>query len=119
MAVTSRQLCVEPMIVREFGSGTRDVIDRAFANNGVVVNHVVLTLSSTEAIKRAVIAGLGLAIVSRLCVALELAGGLLVEVPVKDLKLRRPLHALTLRGRLSSPSVQAFFGLLAKPLGKS
>ena len=114
-AVSSRRLCAEPMIVRELGSGTRDVIDRALANNGCAADNVVLTLSSTEAIKRAVIAGLGLAMVSRLCATLELASGLLVEVPVSDLKMRRPLHELTLRGRQPSPSVQAFVSLLGGP----
>ena len=113
-SITSRQLCAEPMIVREPGSGTREVIDRALAAGGAQVGSVVLTLSSTEAIKRAVAAGLGLAVVSRLCVTLELAGALLVEVPVRGLKLRRPLHELTLRGRQPGPPVRAFVALLAR-----
>ncbi len=113
-SITSRQLCAEPMIVREPGSGTREVIDRALAAGGAQVGTVALTLSSTEAIKRAVAAGLGLAVVSRLCVTLELAGGLLVEVPVRGLQLRRPLHELTLRGRQPGPPVQAFVALLAR-----
>ena len=112
--ITARQLCAQPMIVREPGSGTREVIDRALAACRAQARDVALILSTTEAIKRAVAAGLGLAVVSRLCVGLELAGGLLVEVPVRDLKLRRPLHELTLRGRQPSPSAQAFTGLLAK-----
>ncbi len=111
--ITARQLCAQPMIVREPGSGTREVIDRALAACQAQAE-VALILGTTEAIKRAVAAGLGLAVVSRLCVGLELAGGLLVEVPVRDLKLRRPLHLLTLRGRLASPSAQAFAALLAK-----
>ena len=102
------------MIVREPGSGTREVIDRALAACRAQAKEVALILSTTEAIKRAVAAGLGLAVVSRLCVGLELAGGLLVEVSVRDLKLRRPLHELTLRGRQPSPSTRAFMALLAK-----
>ena len=112
--VTSRQLCAQPMIVREPGSGTREVIDRALADAGARAASVALTLGSTEAIKRAVVAGLGLAVVSRWCVTLELAAGLLVEVPVRALQLRRPLHRLTLRGRQSSPSAHAFAALLGK-----
>ena len=114
-AITTARLCTEPMIVREPGSGTRDVIDRALATNGAALGNVVLTLNRTEAIKRAVLAGLGLAIVPRLCVALELAGGLLLEVPISNLQMRRPLHELILRGRQPSPSVQAFVSLLAAP----
>lgn len=112
--ITARQLCAQPMIVREPGSGTREVIDRALAASHAQTGNVALILSTTEAIKRAVAAGLGLAVVSRLCVSLELASRLLVEVPVRDLKLHRPLHELTLRGRQHSPSAQAFAALLAK-----
>lgn len=112
--ITVRQLCAQPHIVREPGSGTREVVDRALAAHGAAIDGAVLTLSATEAIKRAVAAGLGLAIVSRLCVDLELASGLLVEVPVRALKLRRPLHELTLRGRQPSPAVRAFTGLLGE-----
>ena len=112
--ITARQLCAQPLVVREAGSGTREVVDRALAGGDARAENVALTLSSTEAIKRAVAAGLGLAVVSRLCVGLELAGGVLVEVPVRDLKLRRPLYALTLRGRQGSPSALAFAALLEK-----
>ncbi len=114
--ITVGQLCAQPHIVRELGSGTREVVDRALSPHGVRIENVALTLSTTEAIKRAVAAGLGLAVVSRLCVGLELESGLLAEVPVRGLKLRRPLHELTLRGWQPSPSVQAFTALLAKLL---
>ncbi len=100
--------------MREPGSGTREVLLRALAESGAEPGEIVLTLTNTEAIKRAVLAGLGLAVVSRLCVTLELAGGLLVEVPVRGLKLRRSFHELTVRGRQPSPSVQAFAVMLAK-----
>ena len=111
--ITVHRLCAQPHIVREPGSGTREVVDRALAKGGAQIGIVALTLSTTEAIKRAVAAGLGLAVVSRLCVDLELAGGLLTEVPVRGLKMRRPLHELTLQGRQPSPSVRAFTSLLS------
>lgn len=111
-AITARQLCAQPLILREAGSGTREVLMRALADVGSEPSEVVLTLANVEAIKRAVIAGLGLAVVSRLCVTMELAGGVLTEVPVRDLKLRRSWYELTLRSRQPSPSVQAFTALL-------
>ena len=114
--ITARQLCAQPLILREPGSGTREVLLRALAESGVEPGEVVLTLTDTEAIKRAVLAGLGLAVVSCLCVTLELAGGLLVEVPTRGLKLRRSLYEVTVRGRQPSPSVQAFTAMLAKNL---
>ena len=110
--VAVSRLCAEPMILREPGSGTRAVFERALAAHGAAVTNVALVLNSPEAIKRAVAAGLGLAAVSRLCVESELAGGTLVTVPVHGLEMGRPLYALTLRGRRSSASVAAFLPLL-------
>jgi DNA-binding transcriptional LysR family regulator len=110
--VTARELCQEPFILREEGSGTRAVVERALAARELVVTPV-LSLASTEAIKHAVGAGLGVAIVSRLAIGLELKFGSLVEIPVKDLVIRRPLHLQRLRGRNQSPAMQRFLSLLA------
>ena len=110
--INGQQLCGQPLVLREPGSGTREVLFRALATCGASVGNIVLTLTDTEAIKRAVMAGLGLAVVSRLCVGLELAAGLLVEVPLRNLKLRRPLYELTLRGRQISAAARAFAALL-------
>jgi DNA-binding transcriptional LysR family regulator len=114
--ITARQLSAHPMILREEGSGTRAVVERALAARGAAIGNIALTLSSTEAIKRAVTAGLGLAIVSRLTVSLELRNGMLVELPIRDLAVRRSLHQLTLRARQLSPSSEAFSELLMKGL---
>ena len=102
------------MVLREPGSGTREVFLRALAEAGSEPGEVVLTLANVEAIKRAVIAGLGLSVVSRLCVTTELASGVLAAIPVRGLTLRRSWYELTLRGRQPSPSVQAFTALLAR-----
>ena len=114
-SITARQLCGQPLILREPGSGTRAVLLRPLADSGAEPGEVVLTLTDTEAIKRAVLAELGLAAVSRLCVTLELASGVLAEVPVRGLKLRRSLYEVMVRGRQPSPSVQAFAALLGEP----
>ena len=113
-AISARQLCAQGLVLREPGSGTREVLLRALADCGVEPGEIVLTLTDTEAIKGAVLAGLGLAVISRLCVTLELAGGVLVEVPTRGLKLHRSLYEVAVRGRQPSPSVQAFAALLAK-----
>ena len=112
--IDARRLCAQPLILREPGSGTREVLLQALAECGSKPGEVVLTLTNTEAIKRAVLAGLGLAVVSRLCVTMELAGGVLVEVPTRGLKLRRSLYEVTVHGRQPSPSVQAFVAMLSK-----
>ena len=72
----------------------------------------VLSLASPEAIKRAVIVGVGVAIVSRLAIACELQIGSLAVIPVRDLAIRRPLHSQKLRSKNPSPAVSQFLKLL-------
>jgi len=109
--VTARELCREPFILREAGSGTRAVVERALGKRGMTVKPV-LSLASPEAIKRAVIAGVGIAIVSRLAIGCELQMGSLAVIPVKDLVIRRPLHLQKLRSKTPSPAVIQFLKLL-------
>lgn len=113
-AVTAAQFCAEPVLLREMGSGTREVTERALARLGVVVTPA-LSLGSTEAIKRSVAAGLGVAIMSRLALDLELKMDLLRPLPLSDLKITRPLHVVRERGRSESAAVRAFLALLWQP----
>ena len=75
-----------------------------------------MSLGGTEAIKRAVAAGAGISLVSRLAVTGELAAGTLVLLAVDDLQLERPLHKVHLRNKQPSGVVQAFEGLLSRQL---
>jgi DNA-binding transcriptional LysR family regulator len=100
-----------PLLVREPGSGTRAVTEQGLAVFDIVP-HAVMTLASTEAIKRTVAAGMGYAFVSALAVGNELQAGLLQVLPVAGLTLRRPLHQLLLNGSWISPPVGAFLHFL-------
>jgi DNA-binding transcriptional LysR family regulator len=101
----------EPFILREQGSGTRAVEERALARLKLPVR-VVMALGSTEAIKRVVAEGVGLAIVSRLAVSAECAAGTLAELPVAGLHIARPLHLVRRRGRRDGPTLQAFCAIV-------
>jgi DNA-binding transcriptional LysR family regulator len=109
--VTARELVREPLVMREEGSGTRAVVERAFRRRGLKPRPIV-ALASPEAIKNAVAAGMGLAVVSRLSVALELKAGSLALVPLKDFVIPRPLHRQVLRGRSRSPALVQFVAVL-------
>jgi DNA-binding transcriptional LysR family regulator len=111
--VGARDLCREPFVLREQGSGTRAVIEQALGKRDLSVRPV-LSLFSTEAVKRAVIAGLGVAIVSRLAISLELQLGLLAVIRLKDLTIHRPLHIQTLRGSVPGPAGSQFLSLLSR-----
>jgi DNA-binding transcriptional LysR family regulator len=101
----------EPFILREPGSGTRAVEERALARLKLPVRGV-MALGSTEAIKRVVAEGVGVAIVSRLAVGAECAAGTLAVLPVAGLRIERPLHLVRRKGRRDGPALQAFCGVL-------
>ena len=109
--VPAVRFCAEPFLVREPGSGTRDVIERALARHGIVVQPV-MSLGSTEAIKRGVAAGLGVAIISSLALEAEFKMGLLCPLTLSDLMITRPLHLVRLRGSSAGAAVQALLNLL-------
>jgi DNA-binding transcriptional LysR family regulator len=100
-----------PFLVRERGSGTREVVEAALERRGLRVAPV-MTLGSTEAIKNAVAQGLGVALVSSLTIELELSSGRLTAIPLADLSIRRALHLLTLEGKPPSPAAAEFLRLL-------
>lgn len=116
--ISAARLCREPLILREPGSGTRAVLERALRERGLTVAPA-LSLGSTEAIKRAVSAGAGLAVVSRLALGLELETGRLAVLLLSDLSLRRSLHRLTRRGAFESRATRAFRELLAETASRS
>jgi len=103
----------EPFIVREPGSGTRETADEALARAREPVR-IVMELASNGAIKRAVARGLGVAVVSRHAVALELQLGLVVELPVAGFPLRRQWHLVHPRGRRLGPVGTAFLAFVAR-----
>lgn len=107
--VTPREVASEPYITRETGSGTRECIDDFFKANDVSLDEVNLSmeLGSREAIKGAVAAGLGVAVVSTTTVAKEVRLGELVTVPLNP-PLRRQLSLVYPPEKFRSKLLQAF-----------
>ena len=110
-AVSAARLCAEPFLMREPGSGTRDVVERALARHGIAVQPA-MSLGSTEAIKRGVASGLGVAIVSELALETEFSAGRLCPLALSDLTITRPLHLVRLRGKSEGAAVKAFVKML-------
>jgi DNA-binding transcriptional LysR family regulator len=105
--VPARLLGELPFLMRERGSGTREVVEAALEQRGVRVTPA-MTLGSTEAIKTAVAKGLGVALVSSLTLELELASDRLRVVELAGASIRRPLHLLTIEGKPPSPAALEF-----------
>jgi DNA-binding transcriptional LysR family regulator len=96
-----------PFLMRERGSGTREVVEAALEQRGV---HVVpaMTLGSTEAIKTAVAKGLGVALVSSLTLDLELQSDRLRVIELAGSSIQRALHLVTIEGKPPSPAALEF-----------
>ena len=90
-------LAGEPFIAREEGSGTRQLMDELFQAAGTS-GRVTMTSSSNETIKQAVMAGMGLALISRHTIGLELSLGLLRTLPVEGFPLMRTWFVVHRRG---------------------
>jgi molybdate transport repressor ModE-like protein len=90
--VAASTLASTPLVVREAGSGTRTVLERALT--GLPVAAPVLELSSTAAVRAAVAAGAGPAVLGAHAVRDDLATGRLVAITVTGLDLTRRLNAV-------------------------
>ena len=101
----------EPFILREPGSGTRAVEERALTRLKMPVR-MVMALGNTEAIKRVVAEGVGLAILSRLAVRDECDARTVAVLPVAGLCMKRPLYLVRRKGRRDGPALQAFCRVL-------
>lgn len=109
--IATAALADAPMIVREPGSGTRDVA-RAALDEHRLAPREVLEVSGTEAIKRMVAAGIGIALVSEVAVRGEVRVGELVILAVADFAVSRALSRLRLSDHHPTRAAIAFDRLL-------
>lgn len=99
------------LILREAGSGTRQLVEAHLAQWGLRPKRV-LELPGCEAVKRAVAAGLGIAWISRRAIALEIAHGLICAPDIPTLRISRHLCALTRKDARPTAASLAFLALV-------
>ncbi|WP_329134498.1 LysR family transcriptional regulator [Streptomyces sp. NBC_01476] len=92
------ELAATRLIVREPGSGTRETLDRLLAGADAPPARPLMVLDANAAIRSAVAAGAGPAVLSAVTMRADLAGGRVVEVPVTGADLHRRLRAVWARG---------------------
>ncbi len=97
----------EPFIIREPGSGTRLTLERLTANAGITPR-IAMELGSNGAIKQAVSAGMGLAVLSREAIQLEVQAGKLRVLQVEGFPIERQWNIVRLRDRRVSIAAGAF-----------
>ncbi|MGH8972087.1 MAG: LysR family transcriptional regulator [Acidimicrobiia bacterium] len=106
-SVSPAEVAGEDFAVPEPGSRTRTLIESAFLEQGLRIR-VTMQLPGTEAVKKAVEANLGVAMVSKHSVTREMALGALCRVAIDGLALHRPIHVLYRKGKHLSPVARRF-----------
>lgn len=94
--MTLQEFIKYPFILREEGSGTRRETEKFFESKGITLDkiHVNGIFGSTDAVKQAVKAGLGVTILSRFSVQDEINYGILREIKLSDVNMKRKFYAI-------------------------
>ncbi|HRJ31624.1 MAG TPA: LysR substrate-binding domain-containing protein [Cyclobacteriaceae bacterium] len=102
-----------PLIYREAGSGTRQIMEKYINSKRLTIRRK-LELTSNEAVKQAIIAGLGSSIMPLIGIRNELNNGQLQIIPVKGLPIKSQWQLISLKGKKFSPVAQAFISFLQR-----
>ncbi|KGI77527.1 LysR family transcriptional regulator [Oleiagrimonas soli] len=111
------QVVRQPLLMRERGSGTREVITTLLRERGMDAPDRIMEFGNTEALKQAAIHGGGVAWLPRICMQTELRDGLLCELGLRSLHIRRPLKVLHRATAALAPLQHAFLERLQPGLG--
>jgi len=100
-SMTLKELVALPMVFREEGSGTRREVEKFLESEGISFDHMKIAgiFGSTDAVKQAVKAGLGVSILSKFSVADELEHKLLEEIKLTDIHMKRNFYIVTHKKR--------------------
>jgi DNA-binding transcriptional LysR family regulator len=109
-SITAKDLMEEPFVTREKGSGTREILENYLKENaGTDFRlNIVAELGSSEAIKEAMIAGLGVSFISIHAIRRELEQKLLVEIPVSGWVVERDFYVIYTKQHKLMPHQEIF-----------
>lgn len=110
-SIPATELEAETFLVREPGSGTRIAMERYLVAQGVALRHS-FEMSSNETIKQAVMAGMGIAFISRNTISLEEEVGRLICLDVAGTPVMRQWHVVRRQEKLLLPPAAAFHDFL-------
>ncbi|GJE58248.1 LysR family transcriptional regulator [Methylobacterium trifolii] len=112
--LTRADIAEQSFLVREDGSGTRTVFEEFMS--GIIIKRAKLGIDSgsNETIKQAVMAGLGIALLSAHTVAAEVESGRLVQLDVQGLPIRRDWYAVRRADKVLGPAAGAFWEYLMR-----
>jgi len=108
--VRVQDLASQPILMRERGSGTRKIMEKVLVAHGVDPDRlrVALEVTSNEAIRQALKAEAGVAVISRRAVEEDIRGGMVAALRFHGIRLMRDVFLVTHRTRSRSPLGAAF-----------
>ncbi|SHI64967.1 DNA-binding transcriptional regulator, LysR family [Clostridium cavendishii DSM 21758] len=101
------------IIMREEGSGTRDIVEVYLNSNNINYN-IAMQIGHSEAIASIVEAGIGLGCISYKCVEEKIKNGTLKKVNFKNFNLRRDLYLVKHKDKLLNPNMLTFIDEIKK-----
>jgi DNA-binding transcriptional LysR family regulator len=116
--ITLENLKTIPFVLREEGSGTRKEMEKLLEQKGLSSEDlkIACVFGSTEAVKEAVKAGLGIAVLSKISVKDELRTGTLKEIKIPGLELKRKFYAIVHKKRTLPYQYRLFLEALTSAL---
>jgi len=103
-----KDLIDEDWIIREPGSGTRIVMKKLFKKNKMLPT-ISMEVSNNESIKQLIMANMGISIVSKQSIELELKHKLIKIIPVNDFPLKHPWYLVMNKGKHINRVTKEFF----------
>jgi DNA-binding transcriptional LysR family regulator len=109
-SISPEKLASLPFLQREEGSGTRQTFENYLEQGNIsrAEFKIVATLGSTSSIKQAVIEGLGAAVISRIAVQEDLANKKLLEIKIRNLRMKRSFYLVRQKKRSLPAQYHAF-----------
>lgn len=117
-SIPLKKLSGLPMILREAGSGTRALVEQFFGDNRIDLNPII-ELTSNEAIKQAIVGGLGISVLSQHSLALENHDSPLTILDVEGFPIQQYWYVVYPSGKQLSIAAQAFMDFLVDEGKKS
>lgn len=102
-----------PLIYREKGSGTRQTMEK-FLDKNKILGRKKMELATNEAVKQAVMAGLGYSIMPIIGIKDEIKNKHLQIIPVKNFPINSHWHLIWLKGKKLSPIAEAYLQFIKK-----
>lgn len=109
-SITLKELLHLPVIMREEGSGTRNIVENSLKDNNLSVGdlNIIAYIEDTETIKQCVKKDLGVTFISRQAVDYDIQNKLIKNIKIKDFEFRRKFYFVYHKSRALSPLAETF-----------